>query len=202
MKTHPIFALLLSASLILVGCKGKDNATDEADSAGTASGALQALTDKAKAIGNGKTVDPVDFRKLKDLLPGKLLGLKRIESSGEKSGAMGFTVSTAQASYKDGDASLDVEIVDTGGIAGVSTVALATWAMADIDKETATGYEKTTALEGYKAFEKYDTQSKSGEINILVADRFVVNVEGNNLTIDQLKEALSLIGLAELSALK
>ncbi|KQS33015.1 hypothetical protein [Dyadobacter sp. Leaf189] len=202
MKTQPIFALLLSASLILGGCNGKDNAADEADSTETASGALQALTDKAKAMGNGETVDPVDFRKLKDLLPGKLIGLKRVESSGEKSGAMGFTVSTAQATYKNGDTNLEIEIVDTGGIAGVSTMALATWSMADIDKETATGYEKTTTLEGYKAFEKYDTQSKSGEINILVADRYVVNVEGNNLTIDQLKEALSSIGLAELGELK
>ncbi|WP_031528775.1 hypothetical protein [Dyadobacter crusticola] len=202
MKTQQIFALLLSASLTFSGCSKEDNDAEETDSTSTTSGTLQAITDKAKAMGNGETVDPVDFRKLKDLLPGKLIGLKRIESGGEKSGAMGFTVSTAQARYESGNSSLEVEIVDTGGIAGVSTMALATWSMADIDKETADGYEKTTSLDGYKAFERYNTQSKSGEINILVADRYVVNVEGENVTMDDLKEALKSIGLTKLADLK
>jgi hypothetical protein len=200
MKISSIFAVILSASLFLNGCGNKEEQAEENESP---TEALQAIADKAKEMGNGEAVDPVDFRKLKELMPETLIGLKRSESAGEKSGAMGFTVSTAQATYNGkGEETLEIEIVDTGGIAGVSTMALATWSMADIDKETASGYEKTTSLEGYKAFEKYDNDSKSGEINVLVADRYVVNVEGTNVTMEQLKEALEDIALSKLAELK
>ena len=81
-------------------------------------------------------------------------------------------------------------------------MALAGWSMAEIDKETTTGYEKTTKIEGYKAFEKYDNEGKSGELNVLVADRFVVNVQGDHITVDQLKGALKDLDLTKLGDLK
>ena len=97
---------------------------------------------------------------------------------------------------------MKLEIFDTGGVAGIATMALAAWTMADIDKETETGYEKTTTLEGYKAFEKYDNQNKSGELNVLVADRYVVNVNGNHVSMDQLKGILGDLDLDKLADLK
>lgn len=204
MKTT-FLAAFLSCALLLTSCGGnqEEKEAEQKAAANSPADALQALADKAKAMGDREAVDPVDFRKLKDLLPEKLAGMSRTESTGEKSGAMGFTVSTAQAKYKgSSNESMNIEIVDTGGIAGVSTMALAAWSIADIDKETTTGYERTTQIEGYKAFEKYDNDSKSGEINLLVADRYVVNVEGDNVTIDQLKEALQKINLGTLGKLK
>lgn len=191
--------------MLLTSCEGKKEkeAEEKAAENGSPADALQAIADKAKEMGDREAVDPIDFRKLKDLLPETLAGMSRTEATGEKSGAMGFTVSTAQAKYKGGsDESLDIEIVDTGGIAGVSTMALAAWSIADIDKETASGYERTTTIDGHKAFEKYDNQDKSGEINVLVADRYVVNVQGDNVTVDQLKEALNGIDLNKLGELK
>ncbi|TLV00520.1 hypothetical protein [Dyadobacter luticola] len=209
MKTSFIFACLLSSVLLFSSCGNKEKEQEEAEQEeekakedDSPADALQAFADKAKAIGDRETVDPVDFRKLKELLPEKLSGLDRTEATGEKSGAMGFTVSTAQAKYKSGEESIDVEIVDTGGIAGVSTMALAAWSMAEIDKETTSGYEKTTKIEGYKAFEKYNNDSKSGEVNVLVGDRYLVNVEGNNITVDQMKDILKEIDLAKLKDLK
>ncbi|NIJ51279.1 hypothetical protein [Dyadobacter arcticus] len=205
MKTSSIHVIFLSAALLFSGCgnKEKEREEEEAKEADSPADALQAFADKAKEIGNRETVDPIDFRKLKELLPEKAGGLARTEATGEKSGAMGFTVSTAEGKYKGDDGeSIDIEIVDTGGIAGVSTMALAAWSMAEIDKETTTGYEKTTKIDGYKAFEKYDNESKSGEINVLVGDRYLVNIDGNDITVDQLKDVLKEIDLAKLSDLK
>ncbi|KAA0991017.1 hypothetical protein [Dyadobacter aurulentus] len=204
MKTSSILGFTFAAVLLLASCGNKEeNTSEQIEESENPADALQALADKAKEMGKREAVDPIDFRKLKELMPENLIGLKRTEATGEKSGAMGFTVSTAQARYQgDNNASLKIEIVDTGGIAGVSTMALATWSMAEIDKETTDGYEKTTQLEGYKAFEKYNNASKSGEINVLVADRYVVNVEGDNVSVDQLKEALKDIDLTELAGLK
>jgi hypothetical protein len=204
MKT-PFIAAFLSFALLLTSCGGnqEEKEAEEKAKSDSPADALQAIADKAKAMGDREAVDPVDFRKLKELLPEKLAGMDRTEATGEKSGAMGFTVSTAQAKYKGStDEALNVEIVDTGGIAGVSTMALAAWSIADIDKETTTGYEKTTTIAGYKAFEKYNNESKSGEINVLVADRYVVNVEGDNISVDQLKDALKEIDLGKLGGMK
>jgi len=202
MKKRFILFLMIGSSFYLSSCGKKEEEEKQEEPKGAVE-ALQQFADKAKDMQNKEPVDPIDFRKLKELLPEEISGFKRTEASGEKSGAMGFTISTAEARYKgDDDASVKVEIFDTGGVAGVATMALASWTMADIDKETETGYEKTTKLEGYKAFEKYNSQSKSGELNVLVADRYVVNVNGNNVTAEQLKSILADLDLAKLANLK
>lgn len=205
MKTSFILSFFLASAMLISSCVKKQDEQEgnEKEADKSAVDALQAFADKAKEMGSREAVDPIDFRKLKELMPEKIAGMSRTEATGEKSGAMGFTVSTAQAKYKgDGDENLDIEIVDTGGIAGVSTMALAGWSMAEIDKETTSGYEKTTKIEGYKAFEKYDSNEKSGELNVLVADRFVVNVQGNHITVDQLKDALKDLDLTKLGNMK
>ena len=202
MKKNFFLTMTVASAIFFSSCGGNKETEEKEESKSTAD-ALQQFADKAKEMQSKEPVDPIDFRKLKELLPETVEGLSKKESSGEKNGAMGFTISRAEARYSgDGDASAHVEIFDTGGVAGISTMALAAWSMADIDKETATGYEKTTKLEGYKGYEKYDNQNKSGELNVLVADRFVVNVNGNNLSVDQLKSILGAIDLDKLSGLK
>ncbi len=201
MKNTFVFSLALVVAISLMSCGG-GNEEEEKDEPKNEANALQQLVDKAKENGD-KKVDPIDFRELKALLPVTTGNLKRTEATGEKTGAMGFTISMAKGQYSgDGDASLSLEIVDTGGIAGMATMAMAAWAMAEIDKETATGYEKTTKIDGYKAFEKYDSESKSGEINVLVADRYIVNIHGNNISVDRMKDALEDIDLSKLAGMK
>jgi hypothetical protein len=203
MEKRFILSLALASVICLMSCGGSKEDKEEKEEPKNATEALQQLTDKAKEMGDKKAVDPVDFRDLKALLPETTGGLKRTEATGEKTGAMGFTVSMAKGQYSgDADASISIEIVDTGGISGMATMAMAAWTMADIDKETTTGYEKTTKIEGFKAFEKYDNEGKDGEINVLVADRFVVNVHGNNVTVDQMKDSLKDVNLEKLEGLK
>jgi len=203
MKTSSILSATMASLLMFSGCGGNKEAEHEKEVSKGTVDALQQFVDKAKDAQSKEPVDPIDFRKLKELLPEKMEGLKRKESSGEKNGAMGFTISRAEARYTgDADASVHVEIFDTGGVAGVATMALAAWTMADIDKETDTGYEKTTQLEGHKGYEKYNNDTRSGELNVLVADRYVVNINGSNVSMDQLKNVLGDLDLEKLSALK
>jgi len=204
MKRHLIFSVIVVSSFLGTSCGGNKEKEEQEDKAEkTAVDAIQQFADKAKDLQGKEKVEPIDFRKLKELLPEEIDGFKRTEFSGEKNGAVGFTISTAQARYKKGaDSSIKIEILDTGGLAGMTTMALAAWTMADIDKETESGYEKTTTLEGYKAFEKYNNNSKSGELNVLVADRYIVNVDGNDVTIEELKEILGDLDLKKLADLK
>jgi hypothetical protein len=57
-------------------------------------------------------------------------------------------------------------------------------------------------LGGNKAFEKYDTRSKHGELNVLVGNRFIVELHGSNVKIDDLKSAAGKLDLGKLASLK
>lgn len=145
----------------------------------------------------------VDFRELKALLPPALDGLKRTSASGEKSGAMGMSISFAEGKYEaDSGASVQIKISDNGGLGGIMSFAQAAWSQSEIDRETETGFERTTTYGAHKAHEKYDNESKSGEIQILVGGRFMVEVEGDDVSWEALQAATKKLDLGKLATLK
>src|SRR5687767_2624895 len=165
--------------------------------------AMAALGAAMGAANSGKKVETVDFRELKELLPESLPGMKRTEATGEKSAAMGMHVSTSHANYSnDQGANATVTITDIGSMTGLAGMAAYAWAATEVDRETETGYEKTTRYQKHKAIEKYDRASKSGEISVLVADRFVVAAQGNGLDINALKNAIGQVNLGKLEGMK
>ncbi len=163
--------------------------------------AMEAL---GQAASGGVKVDPVDFRELKKLLPDAIAELPRKESSGERNSAMGMTVSEATASYaaEDGEQRMSLKIADMGSMQGFMGMAGAAWAMADVDRETDSGYERTTQVDGHRALESYDREDRHGEFEILVARRFMVNLEGYGVTEKQLQAAAKALPLAKLAAMK
>jgi hypothetical protein len=143
----------------------------------------------------------VDFRALKALLPESVAGLKRVSASGEKNAAMGMGAAHAEAKYRgDGSARLKIKIIDP---AGLGAMAFAGFGLAgiEVDKESDHGYERTTTVAGNKAFEKYDTRSRRGQLNMLVANRFVLEIEGDEVPMEAIKEAVGKIDVAKLQAL-
>jgi hypothetical protein len=162
--------------------------------------AASAVLNSLAAGGAGKAA-LVDFRELKALLPESVGGLKRVSATGEKGGAMGMGVSQAEGKYRgDGNARMEVKIIDTAGVGGLAMAAFGL-AMVEIDKETEDGYEKTTTLGGRKAFEKYNNKSKRGEVKVLVGNRFVVEIDGDEVSADDLKSAVGKVDLGKLEKL-
>ncbi|KAA6440478.1 hypothetical protein FEM33_07765 [Dyadobacter flavalbus] len=202
MSTSAVRSLAFIILLFISSCT--DNSRENnAGSNKKPVGTIQAIAENVKKLKNGKTSEPVEISKLKMLLAEKLGNFSRIQIKGEKSGAAGFLISTAEARYKGkNDQIIRIEIIDTGGIASTSTMTLASRAMAGINSETASGHEKTTDIEGHKAFEKYDNTSKTGVLNVMVAERFLVNAEGENISINQLKDVINAINLSKLNNLK
>ena len=47
--------------------------------------------------------------------------------------------------------------------------------------ESTSGYEKSVQVNGQPGWEKWNIESKSGEVNALVNKRFLVNIEGDNI---------------------
>ena len=143
-----------------------------------------ALNAVGQIMWGGKDVQPVDFRKLKDMLPESLAGMKRTEASGQSGEAMGMKGSSASASYSDGsNATMHVDIADLYGIAvrEENLASLAAKFDPNLEKETDAGYERTTKLNGNIVHERYDRRAKSGEISVIVANRFAVTVQGSGV---------------------
>ena len=155
------------------------------------------------AANAGKKVETVDYKELKALLPESLPGMKRTDATGEKSSAMGMQVSNAEGRYSaDNGSSMRVKITDIGSMTGLAGMAMYAWATVSVDRESDTGYEKTSTISGYKSHEKYDKSSKSGELSVLVGDRFVVEVDGSDVDMDAIKSALGKVDLGKLNSMK
>jgi len=205
--------LALLGLLVMMGC-GMCSRKPDADQAAqkeeeaqkAAEPGLQQMGDalskmKEAMEGKGEPVEPVDYRALKTLLPETAADLARESAEGEKSGAMGVKVSMARAHYANEESSLDIEITDMGTASGLTAMASAAWTLVDVDKESADGYERTTTYHGHRAFEKYETEAQRGEMHVLVAKRFIVNVHGSNLPMDRIKSALSEVDFGKLTVL-
>jgi hypothetical protein len=71
------------------------------------------------------------------------------------------------------------------------------------EKETADGFERSVNVGGNPGWEKWDKGSKNGELAIVVAKRFLVQVEGHGVEdVKELHTVLDKTDLAKLAALK
>ncbi len=170
---------------------------------GDAMKALGAMAGAAGGVVGGGSYDPVDFRKLKEVLPQELAGFTKGDSSGEKNNAFGISVSEAKQSFRtdDGNKSVRFEITDPGSLAGPFALANM-WMNVDIDKETSDGYEKTSTVSGRKLMEKWNKSSKHGEVHLVVGNRFMVQVDSRGLDMNDVKALLGKVDIAKLEAMK
>jgi hypothetical protein len=151
--------------------------------------------------------EPVDFRRLQEMLPDEVVGLPRTGREGERSGAMGMTVSQATGTYEgeaaaDGSAPrLTLKISDLGGI-GAAAMFGAAWTMASIDRESERDYERTVEIDGQPAYIKYDHENRSGNFQAFVAGRFLVEVDGYGLEDRQLQAALTSVDFGRLEGMR
>lgn len=220
MRIQQLSALLMLISLFLFTSCGRDKApegqendafisveTEDADGKASVKIGKDNIGDAINeavndALGNdGEAKEVVAYQKLKDLMPNKVLGMSRSNLEGQKTGMSGMNFSTASATYEEGNQEVTVNIMDAGGSALVLS-GLAMWANMEFERESDDGYERTTKIDGHKAFEQYDKNSKSGQVSVLVDNRFVVNIEGNNVGEKDLRKVLDDINLRRLSNLQ
>jgi hypothetical protein len=167
-------------------------AAESAAAAGTAAGAAaaaQGVEGFAKALEgmagamagkgpDGKPVEPISFRDLQTALP-EVSGWTRGEVQGERMTSP-IPFSESEVEYTKGDSHVTVKIVDSA----FNQMLVAPWAMfltAGYEKESTDGYEKSVTVSGHPGFEKWDSRNKDGEINLVVAKRFLVTIDGNNI---------------------
>ena len=156
----------------------------------------------AGAVGAG-SFEPVDFRKLKEALPQELAGFDKGESSGEKNNAFGIAVSEAKQSFRtaDGNKRVRFEITDPGSLSGPFALANM-WLNIEVDKETSDGYEKTSTVNGRKLHEKWSKSGQHGSVQLVVGNRFMVDVDAQGIEMNDVKSLIGKIDVAKLEAMK
>jgi hypothetical protein len=160
------------------------------------------FAEQLKAMNQGKDIQPISTDTIKGFLPGTLAGMKQSNSDARQMGMMGINVASSRASYTDasGSGSMKLTIMDLGNISGPMRMGMTGWTVSQFDNKTDTGYEKTTTFQGHKALEEYDNQDQHGEFHVFAGDRFVIEITGDNVTMETIKKAMGEIDLKKLIA--
>lgn len=186
-------------------------AGEKAAEAGAKQGA-QASNDMAKAMqdvaaafsgsgADGKKIEPIAFQALQTHLP-KVSGWEMVEEPRGQRMTMPVPFSQVETEYRKGDSRVELTIVDTG----FAQLLIAPWSMmlaAGYENETSDGYEKAINLGGNPAIEKWNKRDKSGELNILVGKRYMITIDGQDLSdIKDLHQFASAINMGAVAGLK
>lgn len=158
-------------------------------------GKIEEASKQAEAMANGE-IKAASPAQLQALLPASLSGYQRtaVESS-----AMGQMGSTAEGTYTSGDKTITLKIVDMAGMGALAGIGAALGV--EENKETADGYERTGTVDGQMQSEKWDRREGSGSFGRVVANRFMVEAEGEAGSIDELKAAVGAVDQSALAGL-
>ena len=159
--------------------------------------AAEAISGAVNSNNNGEKVETMNFRDIKAIIPERILGMDRVKFSGEKTGAMGITIAQANAKFQKEDQWLKLDIVD-GATSGIARIGGMAWSTIEIDKESDDGYERTTSIENFKAFESYSERTGRSELKWFYKDRYIISLEGKGLDGDDLRKALRRIDYDDL----
>jgi len=156
------------------------------------------MKEAAKKLGqasNGE-VKPIALSELQALLPASLGAYQRtaVESAG--AGAIG---GQAEGTYKSGDKTIRLKIVDMSGLGALAGLGSAMGV--EQSREDADGYERTGTVDGALQSEKWNNKDSRGSFGRAIANRFMVEAEGEAGSIDELKAAVAAIDPGKLESL-
>ena len=180
-----------------VDASGTPAAADAGQAANAMAGFLGALS---SAVGGAHRHDPVDFHALEALLPSSLPRMEPGTPDGHADETMSIKTTSAHVAFSGpDDAHIRLSIEDATAISGLA--GLAEMANANAS-EQGDSYEKSETIDGRSVHEKWDAAARHGELSLSVGQRFAVDVVGDHVDMDALKNALAHIDLAKLESMK
>lgn len=155
--------------------------------------------------GETRVENPIGFRDLYEFLPERIGDFRRVSREGGTGGALGFKASHAEADYETGDgAEVEVSIVDAGALPVIGSEGFLEWLDVNVEEESDRGWARTVEYKGFRAIEEFRRTRGDrgrGDFTWFVEGRFVVALEGRDVTADELREvrdAIDTDGLASL----
>lgn len=149
-----------------------------------------------------KKVEPIDFRELKKFLPESVADLPRTEATGSKTSMGEAKISQAEGRYsKDGsESNAGVTIIDYGAMPSL-VAGMAIWESMEIDQESDDEYQRTVTYGTYRGLESYNMKEKRGQLQLLVAKRFLITIELDQIEPEYFGKTVETMKLDELAAL-
>lgn len=182
-----MLARMMLAAVVFAGMAGATRAQEKKDDAAA------------------PKTESVDFRKLKELMPAELNGLKRSSCNGEKNKIGEISISQVTASFKkddnDGSPRIEVQVMDYSNWDMAKGLAAA-WTAVEIDKDSDDGFEKTVKVKDNPGFLTWQKDGKHGQVQMLVGKRYIVTVQTDNIPSDQVIKVAEALPLDKLAALK
>jgi hypothetical protein len=148
-------------------------------------------------------VEVVDFSKLMPLLPEGLPGWTADKPDGSTVDAGGFKITNVHRDYKKGTAdnapTTAISILDSAANPEYVTATTAAWNMSTSTPE---GYTKALMIDGMPGFETFENEGKHGTLWLMVAKRYVLQIETQGQDAKDLQEWLKRVDLKKLAAVK
>lgn len=210
--------LIIMAMVLSISCGGKKEQPEEKEKA------KNVLTEKSKAISESlnaaaeaieamkeeaertpENVEPVNFKELIKLMPEPFPGWKIKEKPTGKTQTYGakWSYSEAKQIYVKDDSIIELYIKDGAYIPMLYTMFAFSSAYSE---ETSDKYKKGFTKGDNKGFEEYNYNNKSGNINLLIAKRFIIEANGqkieNNTILHNLIDKIDQKKLEELGTKK
>jgi len=172
---------------------------EKAQASGDGAAAGKAAADMLVALAGGGGT-PIPAQTLKPLLPDTAGGLPRASIEAESGSAMGLGSSQARATYRNGDQSIELSIIDAGGMGGLMSAAA--WANITLDREADGKVEKVYKQGARTVHEEYAKDKTHGEYTLILANGVLVEGRGDGVDISALREAVSRLDLGKLEAMQ
>jgi hypothetical protein len=169
-------------------------------------GPMQAAHAQDRPATQPTTAQPVDFHKLQELMPDEAVGVKRSDLGGENVSVGSMPFSRASADYtkpdSDGsDAHASIEVTDYGA-APQMLAGMTAWRVVPVNVENDQGYTRTVKLKDLPAMEIYTKDGDSRQLMVLVAERFLVQLETAHVPEADFKKLVESLPLEKLATLR
>lgn len=186
-----VFVSFFVLSIFLASCKSKsEKITVKGDDGSKATIDVSSVTDNAEKMKNRneelQKLTPLSLDELKALLPEEIMGAKRDNMEATK---MGGLANFSKADYKiDDSTDVSLTVFDCAGTAGAGYYNMAFLGMMSFEKDNENEYAKTIDFKGDRAIESCQKKQNRCEFTFFGKDRYMVQLKGDNVGIDKLKQ--------------
>jgi hypothetical protein len=145
----------------------------------------------------------VDFSKLMPFLPEAPAGWTADKPDGTTDDASGVKITSVHRDYKKGAAdnapTTSISILDSAANPEYVAATTAAWNM---NVSTPEGYTKALTIEGMPGFETFENEGKVGTLWLIVAKRYILQIETRDQDPKDLQEWLKRVDLKKLAEVK
>jgi hypothetical protein len=175
---------------------------EEAQTKGDGQAAGKAMSEMMGAMtGAGQGGQPFAPEVMQQALPDRLLRMERTAIEARTDSAMGMSLSRVTAEYSSQQARIEVSLQDIGAVPALA-MAMGAWAGSTVNRETRDEVEKVFQRDGVTFKEEYRKDGSQAEMTALLPNGVLVELSGDSVDMDGLRQAWSDIDVRRLTGLK